>query len=210
MFVEVFIVGLLAGMSPGPDFFIVMKNSLGFGARVGILTSLGIASALIVHITYTVLGFAFLIETYPALFFTIQLLGAAYLIWLGFHAIRSSPPKKEEAVIEETQPIQSTKDSKSSIQGFKEGFITNLLNPKAALFFLSIFSQFITPQTADWVRWMYGLEVVVAVGLWFSFLAIFISYKHFRRFYQTHSYWFDRFLGAALLFFAIRIIIGAF
>jgi threonine/homoserine/homoserine lactone efflux protein len=65
MYLEVFIVGILAALSPGPDFVVVTKNSLGIGRKFGIATALGIASALIVHITYTVLGFTIILEKSP-------------------------------------------------------------------------------------------------------------------------------------------------
>lgn len=94
MYTQIFLVGLLAAMSPGPDFFIVMKNSLGFGSRVGIATAFGICLALVVHITYTIFGFAFILQKYPVVFILIQLLGAAYLIWLGWHAIQSTSTSK--------------------------------------------------------------------------------------------------------------------
>jgi len=90
MFVEVFLVGILAGISPGPDFFVVMKNSLNFGVRVGVATAIGIACALIVHIAYTVMGFAFLLQQSAGLFYAIQLAGALYLLWLGFGALTAA------------------------------------------------------------------------------------------------------------------------
>jgi threonine/homoserine/homoserine lactone efflux protein len=83
MYIEVFLVGLLAGMSPGPDFFVVLRNSLRFGRHIGVATAIGIGSALMIHITYTVLGFAFLLHQHPALFRLVQGLGALYLFWLG-------------------------------------------------------------------------------------------------------------------------------
>lgn len=202
MFVEIFMVGLLAGMSPGPDFFIVMKNSLGYGSRVGVATAIGIALALVVHITYTILGFAYVMQQLPSLFHIIKMAGALYLIWLGYHAIRSAPSKDSEPSI----TSQSINHNKTLLKGFSEGFLCNVLNPKAALFFLSIFSQFITPNSAKWVHWIYGTEIIFAVGMWFVFLAILISRAKFRVFYYKHSYWFDRLLGGVLIFFAVRII----
>ncbi|OYD08140.1 LysE family translocator [Paludifilum halophilum] len=204
MYLEVFAVGILAGMSPGPDFFVVMKNSLGFGYRVGIATALGIALALIVHITYTILGFTLILQQYPSLFIVIQIAGALYLLWLGWNAIRSAPKKGEL-----NTDVDVEQKEKSSLQGFREGFLCNVLNPKAALFFLSIFSQFITADTAGWVQWIYGSEVIAAVGLWFVLLAIIISYPKFRSFYKKYSYWFDRLLGGILIYFAVRIMISA-
>lgn len=90
-------------------------------------------------------------------------------------------------------------------QGFREGFLCNVLNPKSALFFLSVLSQFIGPNTSNWMRWLYGGEIILAVGLWFILLAIINSYNYFRKLYQQYMHWFDRGLGIILIIFAVTI-----
>lgn len=200
MYIEVFLVGILAALSPGPDFVVVMKNSLGIGRKNGIATALGIASALIVHITYTILGFTIILEKYPMLFNLIKLAGALYLLWLGWNAIRSVA-NSENSI----NPIKEQVQHQSNWQGFREGFLCNVLNPKSALFFLSVFSQFIGFNTPDWIRWIYGGEIILAVGLWFVLLAILISNKYFRTFYHRYMHWFDRILGTILIIFALTI-----
>ena len=77
-------------MSPGPDFFLVTKNSFGYGRKIGIASALGITVAMMVHATYTILGLAMIIQRLPYLFATIQLLGAVYLAYLGISSLRSS------------------------------------------------------------------------------------------------------------------------
>jgi RhtB (resistance to homoserine/threonine) family protein len=201
MFLEIFLIGILCGLSPGPDFFIVMKNSLGFGRRLGMATSLGVASALLIHVTYTVLGFTYIIEKFPSIFIAIKLAGSLYLLWLGFHAVRSVRQAKDQQ-----DNDSKINRNKSVQQGFREGFVCNVLNPKAPLFFFSIFSQFITTDTATWIRWTYGMEIVLAVGLWFVFVSIVISYHKFRTLYERYSHWFDRCLGSILIYFAVAII----
>lgn len=206
MYVEVFLVGLLAAISPGPDFVVVMKNSLNYGARAGVATALGISTALVIHVTYTILGFALILQKYPAVFQIIQLLGALYLMWLGLNAIRPQPGGAVETIADSS----GVNEGKQFGAGFRDGFLCNALNPKAALFFLSIFSQFLTPETPEWVRWIYGLENVAAVGLWFMFLAHVIALERFQRFYRNYVQWFNFLLGSALLYFAGRIIISLF
>jgi len=202
MYVEVFLVGLLGAISPGPDFVVVMKNSLGAGRKHGIATALGIACALVAHVAYTVLGFSLLLQQSPGLYNAVRFAGAVYLLWLGWNAIRSRARTDETG---SGSPGQALPSDRSTLQAFREGFLCNLLNPKAALFFLGIFSQFIGPGTAPWVRWIYGGEIILAVGLWFTFLAAFISNKTFRAFYRRHMHWFDRVLGAALIVLAAII-----
>ena len=205
MYLEVFLVGILGALSPGPDFVVVMKNSLGIGRKFGIATALGIASALIVHVTYTILGFTIILEKLPIIFNIIKLIGAAYLLWLGWNGIRS------KAQVQTSNDIDIQPISKPTIlKGFYEGFLCNVLNPKSALFFLSIFSQFIGSNTPNWMRWIYGGEIILAVGLWFILLAILISNNYFRRFYQQYMHWFDRGLGAILIVFAVAIGVTTF
>lgn len=197
---EVFLVGVLAALSPGPDFAVVLKNSLGIGRKYGIATALGIASALIVHITYTILGFTIILEKLPVIFNLIKLIGAAYLLWLGWQGIRS---KAQAESLTNRKIERLLKPSMG--QGFREGFLCNVLNPKSALFFLSVFSQFIGANTSNWMRWIYGGEIILAVGLWFILVAILISNTYFRRLYQQYMHWFDRGLGIILIIFAITI-----
>ncbi|MCX7708519.1 MAG: LysE family transporter, partial [Clostridia bacterium] len=98
--------------------------------------------------------------------------------------------------------------NKSFQEGFKNGLLCNLLNPKAFLFFLSIFSQFISADTHSWIRWIYGFEVVCAITGWFVFLSYIISSRAFQSVYQRFRKWIDRFLGGILLYFAFRIYKG--
>lgn len=133
MYMEVFLVGVLAALSPGPDFVVVMKNSLGLGRKYGVVTAVGVASALIVHITYTILGFSIILEKSAVIFNLIKLAGAIYLLWLGYKGIRS------KSYSENSNEVRVEKKLQTSIgQGFREGFLCNLLNPKAPLFFLGI------------------------------------------------------------------------
>jgi RhtB (resistance to homoserine/threonine) family protein len=200
MYVQVFLIGVLAALSPGPDFVVVMKNSLGIGRKHGVATALGIAGALIVHVAYTILGFAFIMERFPSLFNFIKLVGAIYLLWLGYKSIRSKAQSESSNQITVEQNLNL-----SISQGFREGFLCNLLNPKAPLFFLSVFSQFLGHNTPDWMRWVYGGETILAIGLWFVLLAILISNNYFRNMYQRYMHWFDRGLGVILIIFAVTI-----
>lgn len=201
MFLQIFLIGVLAGISPGPDFFIVMKNSLEYGKEIGIASAIGVGTALLIHVSYTIFGLALVLQKYIYVFKAIQILGACYLAYLGIQAIGSTISDKKI----DLEYSENIHDSKTFVQGFKNGFLCNILNPKAFLFFLSIFAQFITPDTPSWVEWIYGLEVVVAIGGWFVILSIMISSSFFRKIYQTCRKWLDRFFGGLLLYFAYKI-----
>ena len=201
MFLEVFLIGILAGISPGPDFFIVMKNSLEHGKKIGIASALGIGAALLIHASYTILGLAIVIQTYVYVFKMIQILGACYLAYLGIQTIISTVSGKEV----EFEHENTGASDKTFLQGFNNGYLCNILNPKAFLFFLSVFSQFISPEMPHWMAWVYGLEVVVAVAGWFVILSILASANRFQRVYNKCQKWLDRFFGGLLLYFAYKI-----
>jgi len=94
---------------------------------------------------------------------------------------------------------------KSLGSGFMNGFLCNLLNPKVFLFFLSIFSQFITAETSRRVEWIYGFEVAVVVGFWFIVLAVLITLPVFEGLYQKLRLWLERIFGLVLLYFAVKV-----
>jgi len=201
MFLEVLLFGLVAGMSPGPDFFVVTRNSIAYGKRIGIASAIGVASALVFHATYSILGLTVIMVNYHFLFVLIQLSGAAYLAYLGIISVVASFQKKPTSETDSADTI----GSKSLGTGFLNGLLCNLLNPKAYLFFLSIFSQFMSPTTPMWVEWIYAFEVVAVIGLWFTALAILISTKGFKSLYWKFEKWIDRTFGGVLLFFAVKI-----
>lgn len=160
-FLQVFVVGVAVAVAvaPGPDFFMVLRNSLARGRLAGVMTALGIGSALVVHVVYSVLGLALIIASSPTVFSLIRVCGALYLLYIAGRSLMSSQMAMPD-VCAEVEPARSTA---SFLCGWREGFWCNLLNPKAALFFLSIFSQFMTSETPSSLRWVYGAEVIVIV-----------------------------------------------
>ena len=193
-FLQVFAVGVAVAVAPGPDFFMVLRNSLSRGRLAGVMTALGIGSALVVHVVYSVLGLALVIASSPAVFGLIRVCGALYLLYIAARCLMSK--KSELPDICASAAPDTGKDS--PLRGWREGFWCNLLNPKAALFFLSIFSQFMTPETPGAVRWIYGAEVIVIVTVWFTLLALFLSTNRLRSMYAGLARWIDG--GVGLIF----------
>ena len=202
MYVQIFVIALLAGMTPGPDFFLVMKNSLGHGRSIGIASAVGIAAALAVHASYTVLGLAYIIQRHRLVHAGIQLFGAVYLAYLGAGAILSTLRQRKPV----TSAASAGEARKTLLEGFMNGFLCNILNPKAFVFFLSIFSQFIAPDMPKWTELVYGAEVAVTIGAWFMLVSVLISLDRFRTAYERFSVWLDRSFGAILLLFALKIL----
>jgi threonine/homoserine/homoserine lactone efflux protein len=194
-------VHLLAVASPGPDFAIVLKHSISFGRRAAIITSVGVGTAILIHVTYSLLGLGILIKTTPVLYQVFSFVAAAYLLYLGWGAIRSPAPNKLNEV-EVDRTVQVITDKKA----FMVGFLTNGLNPKATLFFLSVFAVAVSPETPNIIKLGYGLYLAFATGVWFCVLSLFLSSKKVTQFIGKKSYLFDRVMGIVLILLAIKLV----
>lgn len=171
-FLTVAIVHLFAVMSPGPDFAVVTKNSLLHSRKIGIYTSLGIALGISVHIAYSLLGIGLVISKSIVLFSVIKYLGAAYLIYIGYLSLRAEPQHHSESA---TMRQSAEKPAISHWSAIKTGFLTNVLNPKATMFFLALFTQVIDPATPKIIQLFFGLETMVITFAWFAFLSTVFS-----------------------------------
>jgi threonine/homoserine/homoserine lactone efflux protein len=200
-FLTIASVHLLAVASPGPDFAIVLKHSISFGRRAAIITSIGVGAAILIHVAYSLLGIGILIKTTPVLFQVFSYVAAAYLLYLGWGAIRSPAPKTLNNVKVE-KVIQLISDKKA----FVVGFLTNGLNPKATLFFLSVFAVAVSPDTPNVIKLAYGLYLAIATGIWFCVLSLFLSSTSATQFIGEKGYWFDRMMGGVLILLAIKLV----
>jgi len=200
-FITIASVHLLAVASPGPDFAIVLKHSISFGRRAAIISSIGVGVAILIHVAYSLLGIGILIKTTPMLFQMFSYAAATYLLYLGWGAIRSpAPASLEQGDIR--KEIQTISDKKA----FVVGFLTNGLNPKATLFFLSVFAVAVSPDTPNMIKLGYGLYLAIATGIWFCVLSMFLSSKKVSQFIGQKGYWFDRVMGVVLILLAIKLV----
>lgn len=131
----------IGAVSPGPDFAMVLRQSIAHGRQAALFTSAGIASAILVHGGYTLLGVGLVVSQSLWLFNLLKFVGAAYLIWLGLGAIRAPAPKAPDDL---NRPAQR---AMTPLKAFSVGFLTNLLNPKAVLFFLALFTTLVSAST---------------------------------------------------------------
>jgi len=198
-FLVVAVIHFLAVVSPGPDFAMTVKNSLSYGRRVGIYTGIGMGIGIGVHVIYSLVGIGFIISQSIVLFNVIKYLGAAYLIYIGIKALRSKP-------INELSFNSGPEDeSISSFKAVGMGFMTNVLNPKATLFFLSLFTQVINPETPLFIQTLYGVEMMIATALWFSVVAIFFSHQLFRDKIIKTKHYVERVLGVVLVGLGVKV-----
>jgi len=188
---------LLAVISPGPDFVVALRNSLQYSRKTGIWTALGFALGVLVHVSYCVAGIALVIAQSPTLFNIIKIGGGLYLIFMGIQALRA--PEENFAFEEEIK-----KDVPWYV-GLKIGFITNVLNPKATLFFLSIFTVLLKPETPFWVTFTTGALMVLNTFLWFVIVAYLFTQKKVRQVYIRKQGLMHKILGTILIILGIWV-----
>lgn len=201
-FITIATVHFFAVASPGPDFAIVLKHSVSHGRKAAMWTSIGIGLGILIHVTYSLLGIGLLIKTTPWLFQGLSILAAIYLIYLGWGALRS------EAPIDSTNNKVANFEHKSisNKKAFLVGLVTNGLNPKATLFFLSVFAVAVSASTPLTVKVGYGLYLAFATGAWFCLLSYLLSTTKVRNVLQSKGYLFDRVMGVLLIALAFKLI----
>lgn len=199
-FLLIVISHFFAVASPGPDFALVLKQSIQKGRKNALVTSAGIATGILVHVSYCVLGVAIVISQSPTLFAVLKYLAAAYLAYIGVMALRAKPATQQaEQLLIHTQP-------ESMVKAFSRGFLVNALNPKATLFFLSLFTLVISVETPLLIQAGYGLYMAIATLIWFSFLSVVLSKVQVRGFFLRAGHWFDRGIGVVLIGLAVRVV----
>ena len=192
------LIHLLAVMSPGPDFILISRNSLVYSRRTGILSAIGLGLGILVHVSYSLIGVGFLIAQSVLLYSVIKFLGAAYLIWIGYHSLRAKPQAA-------TGNTGEHRPDMTPFAAVRVGFLTNLLNPKATLFFFALFTQVIHPTTPKYIQAIYGIEMSIATFAWFATVAIVLSHAKIRSRFAAIQHWAERTFGVILIALGLRI-----
>ena len=200
-FLMISIVHILAVISPGPDFAVVVRQSISFGRKTAFITSLGIASGISVHIAYTLLGVGFIISQSPILFTVMKAIGAIYLLYMAFGLVRSQPQQAG------SQDIKIEKDTNKNHhrKAFATGFMTNVLNPKVTIFFLAIFTTVVSRETPLFIQAGYGAWIILLTACWFLLVSTLFSHEKVRNKFTRHGYIFERVMGVVLFVFAADI-----
>ena len=185
-------------VSPGADLAMVMRQSIVHGRRSAIITSFGIGTSLMFHVTYTILGLGLIISQSIYLFNIVKWCGVAYLIYIGIKALRAGKTDM-------TVPAEAAADQKaqSALKAFGLGFAANALNPKPVFFFLSIFSTVVSAHTPIPVKFGYGLVMASCLILWFIGVSLFMTTPKMRDVFSRMSQWIDR--ASGLVFIALGL-----
>lgn len=192
------LVHLLAVISPGPDFIMITRNSLIYSRRTGIYSALGLGLGILVHVTYSLVGIGLLIAKSILLFNIIKFLGAAYLIYIGYKSITAKSSRLH-------LQNQIHRTDLSRLAAIRMGFITNVTNPKATLFFLSLFTLVINPDTPLLVKLFMGAEMSIVTSLWFILVAFLISHHLIKDKLNRVQNYAEKFIGVILIILGIKV-----
>lgn len=199
-FITLTCIHLLAAASPGPDFALVSKQALTAGRKAGLFTSLGISLGLSVHIVYSTLGLAAIIAHSAGWMTGIRLIGGAYLIFLGIKGMRA---KARQMPLE---LLASCRREEGMVKNVLQGFLCNAFNPKAPIYFLSLFTIVLSPKLPSSTLCIYGVWIMVLQFAWFSLITLFFTQQSIRTRFLALGHWLDRVFGLAMLILGLRVI----
>jgi threonine/homoserine/homoserine lactone efflux protein len=192
--------GLLLNIMPGPDSLLVMTRSATQGWRAGCAAALGIGAGVFVHVFAAALGLSAVLATSAAAFTAVKLVGAAYILYMAFGLLKSKKRDGEMA----PPPVQPLPYRKI----FAQGFLTNVLNPKVAVFFLAFVPQFISADAPNKALAFIILGCIFNINgtLWCNALALFTAKASERvKVNPTASLWLNRATGTLFVWLGVKL-----
>ncbi|AUY34081.1 LysE family translocator [Pseudomonas soli] len=190
---------ILAVISPGADFAMVTRSSYAQGRKAGLAAAAGIALGVQVHVLYTVLGIAVIISQTPTLFLAMKVVGAGYLVYLGYKSLTNTTRISLDGLAQGASSVASA---------LRTGFLTNALNPKTMLFVVSAYTQVVRPGSPLALDFAYGAFMSFAHWVWFSLVAVFFSSARLRAAMIERQRTVDRVIGVALIGLGLAVVVA--
>lgn len=194
--------GFLLNVMPGPDSLLIMSKSASQGWRAGSVASLGIGSGVFMHVFAAALGLSAILASSATAFTVVKYVGAAYLVYIGITALRQKSSIDSEA----NNSVNSLPHTMKSI--FWQGFLSNALNPKVALFFLAFVPQFINHDSPEKALAFIVLGAIFNVNsmLWCHFLAISTAFASKRlKISKSMSVWLNKTIGVLFISLGVKL-----
>ena len=189
---------VMAWLTPGPLFVLIIRNSLVYSRKIGFWTALGFALGNFIHITLAVFGISLIIQSSPLAFSTVKFLGAGYLIYLGIKTLLMK-------IRAQKTDAPTKHDNITVLQAIKIGFLTNILSAGAYLFFASIFATVLSTTTSSWVVATLAIAMPLNTFVMASILSLFFTHHKIKSIYIKFQYILNKCLGVALILFALTI-----
>jgi len=195
-FFTIVLLHLFAVASPGPDFLLVTRQSLRFGRTVAIWASAGIATGIIFHSFIAITGVSLLISSSPDFFNWLKMIAAVYIAYLGCLSLFAKPnPLNNE----------NRKHNENYLGSYVLGLITNILNPKAILFFITLFTVVVNESTTTILLLFYGLYMSITTFIWFTGISYIFSNQVLTKKYENFIPVFEKVIGIILIIIAIQL-----
>ncbi|BEN56900.1 MULTISPECIES: threonine export protein RhtC [Serratia] len=200
LFLTVALVHLIALMSPGPDFFFVSQTAASRSRREAMMGVVGISLGIVVWAGVALMGLHLILQKMAWLHQVIMVGGGIYLCWMGWQLLRSARAQQAQPAAEAQVALPKAGRS------FIRGFLTNLSNPKAVIYFGSVFSLFVGDSVGAGARWGLFLLIVAETFVWFSLVAVVFALPAMRRGYQRLAKWIDGVAGVLFTGFGLHLI----
>lgn len=194
---SLFLICCLGAMSPGPSLAVVLKQTVSNSQRHGLVTSWAHAAGVGLWALATVTGLSLLIQQSDQLFMLLTWAGAGYLAWIGVQALRAGSSSALQ--ISKSQPV-------NLVSAAREGLLISLLNPKLAVFFIALFSQFVSADASYSDQVIMIATATLVDGFWYTLVCLVLSRGVVLSRLQRNSHWINRITGLVLVGLAIRVV----
>ncbi|MDN3652004.1 LysE family translocator [Thalassotalea ponticola] len=189
------VICLLGAISPGPSLALVMRNTMSSGRSAGVKTAIAHGLGVGLYAAIALTGIGLILVNSSVLFQVIQYLGAMFLIWLAYQTLTNSDAT-----------IDVEHSAKPSLSAWRDGFLLAFLNPKLAIFFIALFSQFIDANASLNKNLIMVMTVSGIDMAWYSIVAWGLSQQSILPRLQQHSKWLERLMATVLVLLAIRVV----
>ncbi|KUJ00032.1 LysE family translocator [Vibrio sp. MEBiC08052] len=196
---------LMASISPGPDFVVVSQQTLRQGRKAGIVCGMGVCVGLLVHISYSVAGLTTALGHSDYITQGIGIFGGSYLVFLAYKSIKGSFAKPTQEPIQAEVPIPAEKKTENK-SAFWSGLIVNIFNPKAAIYFISLFSIIISPALETEKLLLVIISIIAVQMAWYLTFIFIVTIPSVRVKFDRKVYLIDRFLGMLMAAMGIYMI----
>jgi len=194
------VICIMGALSPGPSLALVIKNTLAGGTPQGYATAISHGLGVALYAAITATGIAVIIVKSPLLFSIIQYTGAAFLLYLGVKSLLS---KKENQVF-----TQDNAATLAQVNGWRDGFLIAFLNPKLAIFFLALFSQFLGEEASSQQKVIMTVTVGSIDAIWYGLVTFMLSRGNIISRLRANSHIVDKVTGSFLILLAARVVIS--
>ncbi len=193
---------ILGAMTPGPSLAVVLRYSVGQSRQAGFACAVAHGLGVGFYAVITMTGLGIIFQTVPAFRNIVSVLGALYLIYLAIRAWRAAGSGAR------FESDQNGQVAGTMTQAARDGFMIAFLNPKIALFFLALFSQFVSPEFEWGGKFLLAFTAAGIDAAWYCLVAVGLSHGAVLPWLRAHSMWIERIIAILFVVIAMRVLIG--